>query len=227
MINKFLNKPGHYSGSKRLDCSEFEEPDFDSEETLKKWLKSGKEIKFSRSLKRWKEKISKTIDPEKIQIHMVGQSHIDCAWMWRFEQTRKKAQVTFKKAILHAKMFPETFCYALSQPLLLEWIQEDNKVLFKEIQKYVKAGNIELVGGSYVEPDCMMPSGEAMIRQRLYGLRFYHDNFGVLPKIEWFLDSFGYNIGIPQILIKSGAKYFWTTKLTWNLDTIFPFVNFF
>ena len=226
MINKFLDKVGHYSGNKILDCTKFEEPDYDSEKTLEKWFNSGKEIKFSRSLRRWKEKISKTIEPEKLTIHMVGQSHIDCAWMWRFEQTRKKAQVTFKKAILHAMMFPETFCYALSEPLLLEWIKKDNLKLFKKIQKFVKKGNIELVGGSYVEPDCMMPSGEAMVRQRLYGMRFYRDNFGVLPKVEWFLDSFGYNIGLPQILLKSGAKYFWTTKLTWNLENIFPFVNF-
>ncbi|TFG27504.1 MAG: alpha-mannosidase [Promethearchaeota archaeon] len=226
MTHKFLDKFGHYSGNKRIDTSNFDEPDFDSEETLKKWLTGGKEIKFKRSLRRWKENISKTTDFEKIQIHMVGQSHIDCAWMWRFEQTRKKTQVTFKKAIQHAKMFPETFCFALSQPILLEWIKEDNLKLFKELQEFVKKGNIELVGGSYVEPDCMMPSGEAMIRQRLYGMRFYREYFGALPKIEWFLDSFGYNIGLPQILIKSGTKYFWTTKLTWNLDTTFPFVNF-
>ncbi|MCK5341816.1 MAG: hypothetical protein KAR20_00350, partial [Candidatus Heimdallarchaeota archaeon] len=76
------------------------------------------------------------------------------------------------------------------------------------------------------EPDCMMPSGESFVRQRLYGMRFFRDNFGHLPKVEWFLDSFGYNYGLPQILIKSGAKFFWTTKITWNRNTTFPFVNF-
>ena len=90
----------------------------------------------------------------------------------------------------------------------------------------MKNGGIELVGGSYVEPDCMMPSGEAFVRERLYGMRFYKENFGVLPEVEWFLDSFGYNWGLPQILVKSGAKYFWTTKITWNLQTNFPFVYF-
>jgi len=226
MSYKFSNKVGHYSGNKRLDTSDLEEPKYDNEKTLDKWLGGKREIKFNRKLRRWKDKISKTIDPEKLQIHMVGQSHIDCAWMWRFEQTRKKAQVTFSKALLHAKIFPDTFCFALSEPLLLEWIKEDNPKLFKQIQETIKVGNIELVGGSYVEPDCMMPSGEALVRQRLYGMRFYRDNFGILPEVEWFLDSFGYNFGLPQILIKSGAKYFWTTKLTWNLDTVFPFVNF-
>ena len=46
MINKFLDKVGHYSGNKILDCTKFEEPDYDSEKTLEKWFNSGKEIKY-------------------------------------------------------------------------------------------------------------------------------------------------------------------------------------
>ena len=206
-----MKEIGHYSGNKRLDVSDLEEPDQDTDDERHKWLSGRREIRVKRKLRLWNERIAPTVDPSALIIHMVGQSHIDCAWMWRFEQTRKKAQVTFQKAITHSKMFPDTFCFALSQPILLEWIKEDNPILFKEIQEFVKKGNIELVGGSYVEPDCMMPSGEAMIRQRLYGMKFLWDNFHQLPSVEWFLDSFGYNFGLPQILVKSGAKYFWST----------------
>ena len=221
-----MKKIGHYSGNHRLDVSNLNEPDPDTSEVMKRWLSGKKEIKIRRKMRLWNEQISPTTDPNSLIIHMVGQSHIDCAWMWRYEQTRKKAQITFQKAITHAKMFPETFCFALSQPLLLEWIKEDDPKLFSEIQEYVKKGNIELVGGCYVETDCKMPSGEAMIRQRLYGMRFCWNNFNQVPVGEWFLDSFGYNYGLPQILVKSGAKYFWTTKMGWNLDTTFPFVYF-
>jgi len=221
--HKFIDKIGHYSGNRRLDCQNLEEPDADTEEIREKWLRADREVSIKRRLR-----LLKNCCPgfEDLIIHQVGESHIDCAWMWRYEQTRKKAQVTFRKAVLHAKLFPKTFCFALSEPLLLEWVKQDDPELFKQIQTTVKAGNIELVGGSYVEPDCMMPSGESFIRQRLYGMRFFRENFNILPKVEWFLDSFGYNRGLPQILTKSGAKYFWTTKLTWNLQTTFPFVNF-
>jgi len=220
-----MKEIGHYSGNRRLDVSDLEEPDQDTNDEKQKWLSGRREIRVKRKLRIWNERIAPTIDPSALIVHMVGQSHIDCAWMWRFEQTRKKAQVTFQKAIIHSKMFPNTFCFALSQPILLEWIKEDNPRLFKEIQEFVKKGNIELVGGSYVEPDCMMPSGEAMIRQRLYGMKFLWENFHQLPSVEWFLDSFGYNYGLPQILVKSGAKYFWSTKMGWNLSTTFPFVH--
>ena len=220
------DKKGHYSGNRRLDVSNCKEPIKDDKEEREKWLKGGRKVRLKRKLKRWKNNISSTTDPENLTVHLVGQSHIDVAWMWREEQTRKKAQVTLRKAILHSDLFPEKFHFAFSQPILLEWIKEDNPTLFKKLQEKVKSGHIELVGGSYVEPDCMMPSTEAMIRQRLYGMRFYKENFGVLPNVEWFLDSFGYNYGLPQILAKSGVDYFWTTKLTWNRDTTFPFINF-
>ncbi|MFX0176548.1 MAG: alpha-mannosidase [Candidatus Hodarchaeota archaeon] len=221
-----MNKIGKYSGNRRIDTSSFDEPDPDDEKTFQRWLGGEREVTAKRFLRICKTNISHTTDPNNIVIHMVGKSHIDCAWMWRFEQTRKKAQITFKKAILHSRLFPNTFCFALSQPILLEWIKADDPSLFNEIKQMVKNGNIELVGGSYVEPDCMMPSGESFIRQRLYGMHFLLKNFNVLPSVEWFLDSFGYNRGLPQILAKTGAKFIWTNKMTWNRDTIFPFVNF-
>ncbi|MHA1890637.1 MAG: alpha-mannosidase [Promethearchaeota archaeon] len=224
---------GKYSGNIRCDPKTFEEPDADTEFTKRMWLLDGEiqsdpdfQEEIKNRIENWKRAIQFTADPNKIKVHIVGESHIDCAWLWRYEQTREKAFKTFKKACIHADLFPDTYTFALSEPLLLEWIREDHPDLFEEIKKKVKSGNIELVGGSYVEPDCMMPSGEAFCRMRLYGMRFFKENFNILPEVEWFLDSFGYNWGIPQILKKSGAKYFWTSKLTWNYDTIFPFVNF-
>ncbi len=228
-----MPKKAKYSGNVRIDTDDFEERDVDTEFTKKMWLTDGdiqEDPDFQRECKekieQWKKAISITANPDDIVVHTVGESHIDCAWLWRYEQTREKAYKTFKKACEHADLFPDKFNFALSEPLLLEWVKEDHPDLFAEIQEKVKAGNIELVGGSYVEPDCMMPAGEAFCRMRLYGMRFLREHFGILPKVEWFLDSFGYNWGIPQILTKSGAKYFWTTKITWNYDTIFPFVNF-
>ncbi len=226
-----MNEKGKFSGNLRLSPKGKEEPDSDNEYTRDMWLEDALndpefEEDIKKSIEKHRECVKMTMDPKDLVVHMVAESHIDCAWLWRFEQTRRKAYKTFKKAVYHAKRFPNKFVYALSEPLLLQWIKEDEPELFKEIQDVVKTGGIELVGGSFVEPDCMMPSGEAFVRERLYGMRFYRDNFGVLPKVEWFLDSFGYNYGLPQILVKSGAKYFWTTKITWNYYTTFPFVNF-
>jgi alpha-mannosidase len=223
---------GKYSGSERLDPKQFEEPEIDNAQTKEMWLDEiANDEDFIEEMKaqieRIKNQIRITADPDKLRIHMTGQSHIDIAWRWRYEQTRKKGLVTFRKAILHGKLFPNRFNYSASEPLLFEWCRDDDPALFEEVKEFVKNGAISLVGGSWVEPDCMMPSGEAMCRQRLYGQRFFKDYFGHIAKTEWMLDSFGYNAGFPQILVKSGAEYFWTSKITWNRQTVFPFVNFY
>ncbi|TFH30799.1 MAG: alpha-mannosidase [Promethearchaeota archaeon] len=221
---------GHYSGSERLDPTQFEERDLDLPNSKSFWFDERLHSQeYTNEIGQILTQLEDQIAPATFNNHhifMCGQSHIDMCWLWRYEQTRKKSIKTLRKVVTHAKLFPD-FKYAVSEPQLLQWIKEDDPELFAEIQECHRGGQVELVGGSWVEPDCMMPCGESIVRQRLYGMRFYRDEFGKLPEVEWFLDSFGYNRGLPQILSKSGAKYFWTTKITWNKDTTFPLVHFY
>ncbi|OGP58448.1 MAG: hypothetical protein A2V67_02425 [Deltaproteobacteria bacterium RBG_13_61_14] len=164
--------------------------------------------------------------PEDLNVYSIGQSHIDAAWRWRLIQTHKKCLRTFGKAISHIEKYP-FFTYSQSAPQYYEWVQQEDPALFAQIQEAVKAGRWEVVGGQWIEPDGNMPDGESYIRQRLYGQRFFLTNFGQISDFEWVLDSFGYNWNLPQIMKKSGAKYMWTSKLTWNDTTVFPFHLFY
>lgn len=221
---------GKYSGEERLDTTAMPEPDRDDDDAQDAWFEDErKEPAFKNyvtgRIDYYKKNMN--LDLKDLAIHFITHSHIDVCWLWRYEQTRKKAAVTFRKACRMAtRYYPDSYKFQASEPQLFEWIQEDDPDLFKLIQEQVKAGKFNLVGGSWVEPDCMMPSGEAFCHQRLYGMWYYQHNFGTMPDIEWMEDSFGYGRNLPQIFAKSGAKYFFTMKLTWNKETIFPFVNF-
>ncbi|WP_457559637.1 alpha-mannosidase [Candidatus Harpocratesius sp.] len=221
---------GRCSGSERLDPTQFSERDIDNQKSAQHWLDDQiHQPSFRKEMEDLFNQWELILKPESFStyhIHMVSQSHIDMAWLWRFEQTRQKGIKTLEKVIFHAEKFPDQFKFAISSPQLLQWVKEDDPELFIKIKALQKKGIIELVGGSWVEPDCMMPSGESIVRQRFYGMKFFWEEFGTLPEVEWFLDSFGYNCGLPQLLVKSGAKYFWTSKLTWNKQTKFPFIYF-
>jgi alpha-mannosidase len=217
---------GAYSGNPRNLHAEFEEyvePDPDNPEA---WLKEERfEDEFKKHLaERWAIQW-KSIDFTKRKYYVCGQSHIDVAWLWRYWQTCRKAIVTFKKAVWHAKNHPN-YVFAASEPLLLDWILHQDPKLFEEIKEQVKAGRFDIVGGMWVEPDCHLPSGEAFCRQRLYGQRFYLEHFGRVSLVEWVPDSFGFASTLPQMLAKSGSPYFHTTKLCGNSYSQFPFVNF-
>ncbi len=166
------------------------------------------------------------LEPDQLSVHSIGQSHIDAAWRWRLSQTHTKCIRTFRRALKHIDKFPE-FYFTQSSPQFFEWVMEDDPELFQEIVAAEKAGRFEIVGGMWIEPDCNMPDGESFVRHRLYGQRFYLEHFGHMSDISWALDSFGYNWNMPQIMVKSGARYMWTSKLTWNDTTIFPFHLFY
>ncbi len=164
-------------------------------------------------------------DPDDLCVHSIGQSHIDAAWKWRKAQTHTKVYRTYGQAVEHMKKFPE-FIFSGSSPQYYEWLLEEHPEVFRQILEMEKKGRWEIVGGQWIEPDGNMPDGESFVRQRLLGQRFYLEHFGHLSEVCWMLDSFGYNYNLPQIMARSGAKYMWTNKLTWNDTTVFPFHNF-
>lgn len=63
----------------------------------------------------------------------------------------------------------------------------------------IKQGSFQPIGGSWVEHDTNMPSGESLIRQFLYGQRFFQREFRKRSQTFWLLDTFGYTGQLPQL----------------------------
>ncbi|MFX0103705.1 MAG: alpha-mannosidase, partial [Candidatus Hodarchaeota archaeon] len=114
------------------------------------------------------------------------------------------------------------FTYAQTSPAYYLWMKKHFPALYEEIKEAIKRGQWIIVGGMWVEPDLNVPSGEALVRQRLYGQRFYLQEFGMMAEFSFLQDVFGFCWSLPQILKKSGAKLFCTGKIFWNKDNKFP-----
>jgi alpha-mannosidase len=65
-----------------------------------------------------------------------------------------------------------------------------------------------------------------MVRQLLYGSRFFQAEFGKKSEICWLPDTFGFPGSLPQILARSGVRYFYTYKLHWQNVNRFPYGMF-
>lgn len=156
---------------------------------------------------------------------LAGHSHIDTAWLWPLRETRRKCGRTFSTILGLMDRYPE-FHFSCSQPIQYEWIKTHYPELFARIKKRVKDGRWELCGAPWVEPDHNMPCGEALIRQYLYGNRWFEREFGKRSHIAWVPDSFGYAWSLPQIMRKVGLTAFVTTKIDWSQFTQFPYNMF-
>jgi len=159
-------------------------------------------------------------------VYAVGHCHIDMAWLWPFSETRRKGGRSWSSQTEIMKQYsPFNFCASTAG--LYEWVKEDYPLLFEEIKKYNKEGRFQHVGGSWVEFDGYVPSGESMSRQILYGQRFFKEHFGSYCDVFFLPDTFGYSGQLPQIIRLGGMKYFLTQKLSWNRYNKFSHSSFY
>ncbi|MBM7583353.1 alpha-mannosidase [Caldicoprobacter guelmensis] len=162
----------------------------------------------------------------KLKIYVVGHSHIDAVWLWdRKETVEICCYKTFTNAIDLLKKYPNLI-FAQSSAQFYEWIEKYYPEVFEEIKKLVSEGKWEILGGMWVESDCNIPSGESLVRQILYGKKYFKEKFNFDVKVVWLPDTFGFASTLPQIFKKSGIEYFVTSKLNWQTTLPFPYFLF-
>ncbi len=155
----------------------------------------------------------------------IGHTHIDCAWLWTLKQTREKVQRSFATVLELMRRYPE-YKFMSSQALLYKNLKEEAPALYEEVKARIKEGRWECEGSMWVEADCNLSSGESLVRQLLYGKKFFKEEFGLDHRILWLPDVFGYSAALPQILRKSGVDWFVTSKISWNDTDRMPYDTF-
>jgi alpha-mannosidase len=164
-------------------------------------------------------------DPS-LKISAIGHAHIDLAWLWPIRETIRKGARSFSTVLALMERYPD-YVFGASQPQLYQWMKEYYPALYEKIKAKVAEGRWETQGAMWIEPDTNISGGEALVRQVIYGKRFFRDEFGTNPRMLWLPDVFGYNAALPQILKKAGVDYFLTIKLSWNEFNVFPHHTFF
>ena len=115
------------------------------------------------------------------------------------------------KSILDYLEIEPSHKFCINQVTLLEGFRRLFPNYWDSLRERVLEGRIEVVGGTYVMPDLILPDGESIIRQFLYGIRFIREELGVEVRTGWAVDSAGHCSQMPQILRQAGldSYYFW------------------
>jgi alpha-mannosidase len=156
---------------------------------------------------------------------VIGHTHIDVAWLWTVAQTREKVARSFSTVLNLMEQYPE-YKFMSSMPQLYKFLKEDYPELYSKVKERVKEGRWEADGAMWVEADCNLASGEGLVRQILYGTKFFREEFGVECSTLWLPDVFGYCAALPQIMKKSDIKYFMSCKMGWNDTNRMPYDTF-
>lgn len=163
-------------------------------------------------------------------LHVIPQSHIDLAWWWRYdpETVRVIVSHTLETAFGNFEKFPEyTFTYL--QVPAIEPLETSAPELFYKLRYYAHSprlmgeripnpgaggvrGRLAIGSGLWCEVDGCVPCGESLVRQCLYGKRYFEKNFGIDVKTAWFQDAWTHPWTYPQILKKSGMDSYMFTR---------------
>jgi alpha-mannosidase len=152
------------------------------------------------------------------QVAAVGHAHLDTAWLWPLAESKRKAVRTWTTQLRLLGEYPG-YRFACSSAQHFDWIERGLPELWTRVRAAVDDGGLVPTGGTWVEPDCNIPSGESLARQFLHGQRWFESRFGRRCTEFWSPDAFGYNAQLPQLMRGAGISRFFTQKLFWNRFT--------
>lgn len=149
-------------------------------------------------------------------LYVVGYAHLDTQWRWEYTHTiGEYLPKTMHDNFALFEKYPHylfNFTGANRYRMMKEYFPAD----YARVKQYVAAGRWFPAGSSMEEGDVNSPNAESIIRQILYGNRFFRSEFGKASAEYMLPDCFGFPASLPSILAHMGLKGFSTQKLSWG-----------
>ncbi len=156
-------------------------------------------------------------------LYVVGYAHLDTQWRWTYPQTiREYLAHTLHDNFALFEQHPG-YVFNFSGSRRYRMFQEYFPEEYQQLKKYIAAGRWFPAGSSVDENDANTPSAESLVRNVLYGNRFFRREFGVASEEYMLPDCFGFPAALPSVLAHCGLKGFSTQKLTWGSVVGIPF----
>jgi alpha-mannosidase len=156
-------------------------------------------------------------------VYMVSNSHIDTQWNWTVQDTiRQWVPRTFFDNFKLFEQFPN-YKFNFEGVIHYMFFKEHHPEAWPKLQAYVAQGRWKLAGSWLNAVDTNVPSPESLMRQALYGKRFFKQEFGHASEDIYLPDCFGFSYALPSIATHSGFRSFSTQKLTWGASIPSPF----
>ena len=146
--------------------------------------------------------------PKVINLHIIPHSHTDAGWIepidWYYDNW---VHNIFDNIVEEMYSNTEiTFVWADTN-YLHQWYESQKTEMQNRFQTIVKRGQLEFVGGGWVQNDESLSDLKSIINQMNFGLQYLHERFNATPTVGWQIDPFGYNHFMPSIFKELGYKY--------------------
>src|ERR1035437_3196513 len=90
-------------------------------------------------------------------VHMIGNSHLDPVWLWRWQAGVDEALATFRSAADRCDEYPE-FIFTRGEAWLYKQVEALDPALFARTRRLVANSQWHVTGGEVVQPDSNAPT---------------------------------------------------------------------
>jgi len=149
-------------------------------------------------------------------MHMVSHFHYDPVWwntqaaytsVWTEDPPGRCRQTNgFELVTAHLEMArrePE-YKFVLAEVDYLKPYWDTNPEDRDDLRRLIALGRVEIMGGTYNEPNTNLTSPETAIRNFVHGIGFQRDVMGADPATAWQLDVFGHDPQFPGMAAEAG-----------------------
>jgi alpha-mannosidase len=138
-------------------------------------------------------------------LYLVGDARVDSLDAAAWEVAPSIAGATWRRALAFVEWNPGAVMTA-GPAAAYEALDLNDAVLSDSVRSAIRIGAWAPIGGWWTHRDPGLLSGEAIIRQALYGQRFLYESFGQMARVGRFPISRSLSATIPQLLYGAGIR---------------------
>ncbi len=157
----------------------------------------------------------------KLNVHLIGHSHIDMNWLWTWPDTVEVIRRDFKAVLSLLDDYPELI-FSHSQPAAYEVFQKEEPALFDKVLEHIRSGRWEPTTMTWLEGDVNMASGEAHARQFLEGVLYTREVLKGETTTFHAPDTFGHAGNLPQLAVSAGTKRYYHHRANEGQENQWP-----
>ncbi|MFT4084706.1 MAG: hypothetical protein QM638_19175 [Nocardioides sp.] len=155
-------------------------------------------------------------------VHLVPHFHFDPVWWntqaasvseWAERQWSGAPQLTFQKSAMEvladhlrqAEVDPD-YCFVVAEVDYLKPFRDRRPEQRALLDRLIGEGRVEVVGGTWNEPDSGLPALETLRRSFGYGLAYQRAVLGAAVRTAWNLDVFGHHPQYPALAAEASMS---------------------
>lgn len=145
-----------------------------------------------------------------ITVHIINHTHWDREWFLTSVYTSRWIAGLIERLAELVDQNPDFHYFFDGQTLVIEDLLQVSPRASQLADRLIRQGNLA-TGPYYCQPDWRLASGEALVRNLLYGMRDVQAHGGAAPRTGWLVDTFGHISQAPQIhrLFGIDSVYIW------------------